>query len=56
MSIFKKEHKDTKEYLDRQQNLDAILILSKLLEPGMATNTDQQTIVRNKISQLLDKI
>ena len=48
--------KETEDYLKRQQDLDALLILSKLVEPTSEVSTDTKEKVRVKISQLLDKI
>lgn len=47
-------YKETKEYLDRQQNIDYLLVLSKLAEnPASA---EISVIVKSEIPKLIDKL
>lgn len=50
------KHGETEKFLERQQNVDAILVLSKLVEPGMMMDGSTVDKARNKISSLIDKI
>lgn len=52
MNIFK-SYKDSKEFLDKQQKIDYLLILTKLLEPGM---TDVDSDIKKQANKQIDKI
>lgn len=45
---------ETKEYLERQQNIDALLVLSKFLEVNVSPAILEKAQL--KISQLIDKV
>lgn len=47
-------YRDSEDYLKRQQNIDAILVLAKVLE--LPIEKDIQRKAENKILGLLDKI
>ena len=47
---------ETKEYLDRQQSAEGIIVLSKLLEPMLQVTASNVEKANNKISQLIDKL
>jgi len=49
------DYTKTKEYAEKQQAIDAILVLSKLLELD-ANIPETKEKSRNKISQLIDKL
>lgn len=59
MSLFKKPetpYDKSKEFLDRQQNIDYLLVLAKLLEPGMNTDADTNKETLKKISKIIEEI
>lgn len=47
---------DSEEFKKRQQNIDAILVLSKLLELNMNATPDLVSTAQRKISNLIEKI
>lgn len=48
------KYSESKEYLDKQQNIDSLLVLAKLMD--LQTSAVIQEKVTNKISQILDKL
>jgi len=53
----KESYKDSEAYLKRQQDIDYLLVLTKLLEPGMtAVQEDTQKEANKQIANLLDKL
>lgn len=57
-SFFKSEtpYDKSKEFLDRQQTIDYMLVLTKLLEPGMNSETDLQKLVNKKITKIVEDL
>lgn len=55
MGIFKKDYKSSKEYLDRQQNIDALIALARIAETVRPT-TDLDKVIVKKIEQTIEKI
>lgn len=49
-------YKETKEYLDRQQNIDLLLVLTKFVEPQVVADRDIQKKAENQIANLLEKL
>lgn len=47
---------ESKEYLDRQQATESIIVLSKLLEPMIQSSGEIILKAQQKISQLIDKL
>lgn len=47
---------ESKEYLDRQQATESIIVLSKLLEPMIQSSAEMILKAQQKISQLIDKL
>lgn len=49
-------YKETKEYLDKQQKIDYLLVLTKLLEPGMNIESDTVKLVNRKIPSIIEEL
>lgn len=49
------QYKESKEFLDRQQNIDTIIALARLSEV-MPPGTELSDKIRIKVTQTLDKI
>lgn len=54
--MFSKKYKESKEYLDKQQKIDYLLVLTKLVEPGVQIEKDTQKIAEKKILNLIEEI
>lgn len=52
--MFKKKYRESEEFLKRQQNIDAVLVLVRVLE--VSSDKDIVAKTYTKITQLLDKI
>ena len=49
-------YKESKEYLDKQQKIDLLLVLTKLLEPGMFVEKENVKIAENKIFKIIEEL
>lgn len=47
---------ETKEYLEKQQATESIIVLSKLLEPMLQVTASNVEKANQKISSLIDKL
>lgn len=61
LKIFKssepsKEYKDSKEYLERGQNIDAALVLLKMIETGSGLPSQTVDTAKVKLYNILDKL
>lgn len=48
-------YKDTKVYLDRQQKIDTLLVVAKLLEPGMSVNADTIKLAEKTVVKIIEE-
>jgi len=55
MGLFSKDYSKSKEYLDRQQSIDALIALSKIAECVRPT-TELDKLIVKKIEQTLEKL
>ena len=51
-----KSYKNSKKYLDKQQKIDALLVLAKLIEVVSNVSEDNKKIVDKKIEKLLEEL
>lgn len=58
MNFFKKEipYDKSKEFLDRQQKIEMLLVFTKLLEQGMDSDLELKRLVNKKITNLVDDL
>ncbi len=49
------KYKDSKEYLDKQQKIDLLLVLANLLQ-APATSEENQKLINKKITSILEDI
>lgn len=49
-------YKDSKQYLIRQQKIDYLLVLTKILEPGMVVQTNLIREASKQITEILTEI
>ena len=52
----KPKQEETQEFKERQQNIDALLILAKLCEAQILVDDDIRRKAQRRISSLIDKI
>lgn len=50
------KQEETQEFKERQQNIDALLILAKLCEAQILVDDDIRRKAQRRISSLIDKI
>lgn len=50
------DYKNTETYIKKQQDIDMLLVLGKLLEPGINVTNDNVNKINTRIYKILDSL